>query len=61
MIDIEQIPFVLTAAERSEVARYAVDIERHKRRRNAIEERQKAARIAGEAAREHGLTVEGER
>lgn len=61
MIEVEQIPFVLTAAERSEAARYAVDIERHKRRRNAIEERQRAARLAGQAEREHGLTVEHER
>lgn len=58
--DLDQIPYVLTAAERTDAARYAVDLERHRRKRNAIEATQRGARLAGQAERELGLTVEGE-
>ena len=59
--DLAPIPFALTPAEKSKAAWGRVAIENHRRERNAIETRQRAARIAGNAEREHGLTVEVER
>lgn len=59
--DLAPLPFVLTQAEKSKAAWARIAIEHHVRERNAIEERQRGARIAGNAEREYGLTVEVER
>ena len=57
--DLDAIAYVLTQAEKSKSAWGRVAIENHRRQRNAIEAKHKAARLAGQAAREFGLTVEG--
>lgn len=59
--DLAPIPFVLTPAEQSKAAWARIALEQHRRNRNAIEAKHKAARIAGRAEREFGLTVEPER
>lgn len=52
------IPFVLTQAEKSKAAWGRVAIEHHVRETNRRDAQRRAARLAGQAEREFGLTVE---
>lgn len=60
-MDLPPIPFVLTQAEKSKAAWGRIAIEHHVRERNKLDARHRDARLAGQAEREHGLTVEPER
>ena len=56
--DLAPIPFTLTPAEQSRAAWVRVAIENHVRETNRRDAQRRAARLAGQAGREFGLTVE---
>ena len=57
--DPDGIPFVLTQAEKSKAAWARIALEQHRRDTNRRDAHRAQARLAGQAAREFGLVVEG--